>query len=315
MNVLIMADAKRQYFDEAAALLKENGIHTVFGNPLKVGEEDLVCQAQEAETVIAGSERWTRRVMEQCSRLKLIVRCGTGYDGVDIQAASEMGIQVANTPGLNTYAVAEMALSFILALQRKVLVYNEKMKKGQWGPVDARELRGKTVGLLGFGGIAKQLAGLLQPFGCRLLAYDIFQDQETAKKLGVEFTDMGTVISEADIISIHLPLVEDTRYLICRETIEKMKPGCILVNTSRGGVVHTADLCEALKEGKLAGVALDVHEVEPVPKDYDMLGMENVILSPHVASATEEATLQMINASAASVIKFYKEGRAEHVVN
>lgn len=314
-NVLIMADADREYFAQAEQMLEKNKIEYSFGNPLDVGEEALIKQAAGSAAVIAGSERWTKKVLESCKRLKAIVRCGTGYDGVDVNAAKELGIQVANTPGINVYAVAEMALSMILCLQRKLKMYDCAIRQGEWGPLPVRELRGKTVGLIGFGGIARQLARLLSPFDCCLKAYDVCWDGETAEKLGVRFGQPEEIFRTSDIVSLHLPLLPTTRHMICKETLKMMKQECILINTSRGGIVNTEDLCDALKNHVIAGAGLDVHEVEPVPADYGpFLESGRMILSPHVASATWEATAAMIRESVNEVIQFYETGTLTHPV-
>ncbi|MCB6195548.1 phosphoglycerate dehydrogenase [Blautia marasmi] len=314
-NVLILADAKREYFREAERLLKAQGILYRFGDPLKVKEKELADQAKEAQAVIAGSERWTRKVMEKCPELKVIVRCGTGYDGIDMAAASDLGIQVANTPGLNTYAVAEMALSMILTLKRRLLDYDRMVRNGEWEPVPASELRGKTIGLVGFGGVARQLARLLQPFQCRILAYDVYQDKEAAKKLNTAYTNLERVFRDSDVISLHLPLLDETKHLIDKKAFELMKPECIMVNTSRGGIVCTEDLINALDEGRIAGAALDVFEEEPLSDDSELCKSDRIILSPHVASATKETTEQMILVSVKEIIRYYTEGKPENLLN
>lgn len=314
-NVLIMADADRTYFAQAELRLRAKGIAYSFGDPLRAGEEDLIRQAEGSAAVIAGSESWTRRVLENCRNLKAIVRCGTGYDGIDMDAAEELGIQVANTPGINVYAVAEMALSMILCLQRKLKMYDCGMRKGQWGPLKVRELRGKTVGLIGFGGVARQLARLMAPFDCTLKAYDVCRDEAAAEELGVRYGQLEEILRTSDIISLHLPLLPSTKHMICRETLAMMKEECILVNTSRGGIVNTEDLCEALKNHVIAGAGLDVHETEPVPADYSLLLESGVILSPHVASATKETTAAMIQESVNEVVSFFESGTMTHLVH
>lgn len=313
-NVLIMADADRTYFAQAELRLRAKGIAYSFGDPLRAGEEDLIRQAEGSAAVIAGSESWTRRVLENCRNLKAIVRCGTGYDGIDMDAAEELGIQVANTPGINVYAVAEMALSMILCLQRKLKMYDCAIRNGGWGPLPVRELRGKTAGLIGFGGIARQLARLLAPFDCRLKAYDVCWDDAAAEALGVEFGELEEIFSTSDIISLHLPLLPSTKHMICKETLEMMKRECILINTSRGGIVNTEDLCDALRDQVIAGAGLDVHELEPVPADYRPFLEPRLILSPHVASATREAAEAMIQEAVNEVIRFYEEGAPAHLV-
>ena len=313
-NVLIMADAKREYFTQAERMLRKNRIEYSFGDPLDTGEEALIRQAAHSAVVIAGSERWTKNVLMNCKELKAVIRCGTGYDGVDVNAARKLGIQVANTPGINAYAVAEMALSMILCLQRKLKMYDCAIRNGGWGPLPVRELRGKTAGLIGFGGIARQLARLLAPFDCRLKAYDVCWDDAAAEALGVEFGELEEIFSTSDIISLHLPLLPSTKHMICKETLEMMKRECILINTSRGGIVNTEELCDALRDQVIAGAGLDVHELEPVPADYRPFLEPRLILSPHVASATREAAEAMIQEAVNEVIRFYEEGAPAHLV-
>lgn len=313
-NVLIMADTNREYCTQAEQMLRKNGVEYSYGNPLDTGEEALIRQAAHSVAVIAGSEQWTKKVLENCRQLRAIVRCGTGYDGIDVDAAKELGIQVANTPGINAYAVAEMALSMILCLQRKLKMYDHAIRQGEWGPLPVRELKGKKVGLIGFGGIARQLARLLAPFDCCLKAYDVCWDEPAAKELGAKFAQPEEIFRTSDIISLHLPLLPATKHMICKETLEMMKPECILINTSRGGIVNTEDLCDALRDHVIAGAGLDVHEMEPVPADYRPFLTPRLILSPHVASATREAAAAMIQESAEEVIRFYETGTLTHLV-
>jgi D-3-phosphoglycerate dehydrogenase len=314
-KLLVMADMKRQYIESIAGFMEENGFEGVIGDPSEASEDELVRQANGCAAVIAGSEPWTGFVIKALGgSLEVIVRCGTGYDGIDMAAATECGVSVANIPGRNATAVAEMAVSMMLALQRRLKEYDIGMHSGRWSPLEVHELSGKIVGLLGFGVISKHVAKLLSGFGCKLLAYDIVQDNDAADKLGVEFTSFEEVISRSDIISIHLPLTAKTRSLINAAAFRAMKPGCILINTSRGGIVNTADLAAALAAGKMGGAGLDVHETEPIPDNYPLLKFENVILSPHAASSTEEAALDMIRASAEQVVLYFS-GKPFNLIN
>lgn len=245
--------------------------------------------------VIAGGEVWNRQVLEAVKGdLKLLIRNGVGYDKVDVQAATELGIPVAIMPGANAGAVAELAVAMMLDVIRNVSKMNAMMHQGNSTDsyYSTNSLWGKTVGLLGFGNIAKNVVKLLQGFDCKFVAYDIFHDEAFAKQYGVTFGTMEEVLRESDVVSVHLPALPETRWTINRETLAMMKSSAILINTSRGALVCADDLAAALKNKQIAGAGLDVFEGErgdDRPMGYQFLGMDNVILTPHIASATFEA--------------------------
>ncbi len=245
-------------------------------------------------------------MLEACGgTLGCIVRCGTGYDQVDLEAATEQKIAVANTPGQNANAVAEMAFAHMIALKRKLKYYDNLVQKGGWGLSPALELTGKTVGLVGFGAVARKLSGLLSGFGCRILAYDVAYDREALERYQVIPAGLEEIYRESDVISIHVPLLPSTANLIGREAIKKMKDGVILINTSRGGILDIEALREGLDSGKVAGAGLDVHDTEPLPAGYPLLGRDNVILTPHAATSTREAVAHMVDASFARVYQYF----------
>lgn len=303
-KILIMCDMQREYLETIHDILDEHGIDMIIGNPLLIREEELIRQAEDCSFIIAGSERWSRRVLESIRRsVGIIVRCGTGYDGVDIQAATDFGIVVANTPGLNINAVAEMTFSLILALQRKLKAYDCAVRKGNWSSLEVQELSGKNIGFIGFGNIAKKVAMLMSGLECNLLAYDVIKDAQAAKELHVRYAAFGDIVRCADVLSLHLPLNSNTANMINKEVFDVMKIGCILINTSRGRIVNESDLAAALASGRLGGAGLDVHAIEPIPMNSPILKYDNVIVTPHAASSTREAKLQMIHACAMRVIQ------------
>lgn len=250
--------------------------------------------------VIAGGEVWNRQVLEAVKDdLKLLIRNGVGYDKVDIQAATELGIPVAIMPGANAGAVAELAVAMMLDVIRNVSKMNTMMHQGNSTDsyYSTNSLWGKTVGLLGFGNIAKNVVKLLQGFDCKFIAYDIFHDEAFAKKYGVTFGTMEEVLRSSDVVSVHLPALPETYWTINKNTLAMMKPSAILINTSRGALVCADDLAEALKSEKIAGAGLDVFEGErddDRPMGYQFIGMDNVIMTPHIASATFEAYSTMM---------------------
>lgn len=309
-RLLVTADFDESFAAPHLEELKRQGIEMRMADPRKQSEEDLIAAVREwkAQAVIAGSESWTRRVLEACSgTLGCIVRCGTGYDQVDLEAATEQKIAVANTPGQNANAVAEMAFAHMIALKRKLKYYDNLVQGGGWGLSPALELTGKTVGLIGFGAVARKLSGLLSGFGCRILAYDVAYDQEAVKRYHVACVGLEEIYRESDVISIHVPLLPSTANLIGREAIKKMKDGVILINTSRGGILNTAALKEGLDSGKVAGAGLDVHDQEPLPAGFPLLGMDRVILTPHAATATREAVAHMVDACFARVYQYFAQ--------
>lgn len=314
-NLLFLANMDRMYIEQIRDFLQKEKISLTIGDPDRVSESDLIEQAQGHTAVIAGSEFWSRRVLERVSNsIGIIIRCGTGYDGVDIRAALEHGILVANTPGMNLNAVAEMALAFLLALQRRLKDYDRDMRAGKWTPLPARELSGKTIGLIGFGGIARRFARLLCGFGCELIAFDPYPDEAAAKQVGVQLTTWEKVLKNSDAISLHLPLNEQTRGIIDQAAFASMKNGVILINTSRGAVINEDALLQALRDGKVAGAGLDVHTTEPAPSNYRLLTCDNVLLSPHCSSSTEEAYSKMLTACVRQAAQFYRGEKVDNLV-
>lgn len=236
-----------------------------------------------------GLDFYTEEVFANAPDLKVVAKFGVGVDNIDLDAASRHGVKVVNAPGMNSNAVAELTVGFILSLLRTVIPLHKKMEQGLWPRYIGNELQGKTVGLVGFGAISKSVARKLAAFDTKILAYDLYPDHETAKKLGVSLVSLEEIIRESDIISLHIPPSKETYHLFDRTTLSRMKEGSYLINAARGALVDLDDLSEALMSGHLAGAALDAFEVEPLPMDSPIFKCENIILTPHTGAETQES--------------------------
>ncbi|HEX8991926.1 MAG TPA: phosphoglycerate dehydrogenase [Anaerolineales bacterium] len=242
---------------------------------------------------IAGLDGIDANALKAADRLKVIARYGVGVDSVDLPAAREKGIVVTNTPGANSVSVAELALGLMLALARQIPEAVEAVHQGKWPRYAGLSLEGKTVGILGLGAIGRQLARRLAGFDCRLLAYDPFGDPAVARDLHVEMTTLDQVLSAADFVSLHLPLLPDTRGMVNAAFLASMKQGSFLINTSRGEVVDEEALLKALQSGHLKGAGLDAFAVEPPDPSNPLLLLPQVIATPHLGAQTDGATSNM----------------------
>jgi phosphoglycerate dehydrogenase-like enzyme len=214
---------------------------------------------------------------------------GIGTDNIDLSAASRRRIKVSNTPGYSAIAVAEHTLALMLAAARKIPQHEQELRGGRWARLPMTQLHGKTLGLVGFGNIGRQLASLAKGIGMEVWAWTLHPSLKRAEESGIQFVELDPLLSAADVISIHLRASEETRHLIDRQAFQKMKPSCILVNTARASIVDTAALIEALGTGRLAAAALDVYDQEPLPPTDPLLSLSNVVLSPHNSGMTPEA--------------------------
>jgi D-3-phosphoglycerate dehydrogenase len=242
---------------------------------------------------IAGLDGIDANALKAADRLKVISRYGVGVDSVDLDAARAKGIVVTNTPGANSVSVAELALGLILALARQIPEAVEAVHQGKWPRYAGFSLEGKTIGILGLGAIGKQLARRLQGFDCKILAFDPLADAAFAKENHIELTAMDEVIGQADFVSLHLPLLPETRCLVNDAFLNKMKKGSFLVNTSRGEVIDESALFRALQTGHLRGAGMDAFTVEPPDPRNPLLELPQVIATPHLGAMTDGATSNM----------------------
>jgi D-3-phosphoglycerate dehydrogenase len=261
------------------------------GRPL--GSADLARLLPGVDGYIAGVDVVDRQALAAADRLRVIARYGVGVDGVDLAAARERGIVVTNTPGANAVSVAELTIVMILALARQLTDAVAATRRGAWPRLAGTALAGKTVGLLGLGAVGRQVARRLSGFDCRVMAHDPAVTSAVADAIGAELAPMDEVVAAADFLSLHLPLTPQTRTVVDATFLARMKPGAYLVNTSRGELVDEVALAEAIRGGRLRGAAVDVFTTEPPPADHPLLGLPQVLATPHCGAHTDDATNAM----------------------
>ncbi len=266
-------------------------IYNPTGKPLTSAEVEKLLPGIDG--YIAGLDDINVHALAAADHLKVISRYGVGVDNVDLLAARQKGIIVTNTPGANSVSVAELALGLMLALARQIPEAVEAVHHGKWPRYAGISLEGKTVGILGLGAIGKQLARRLVAFDCSILAFDPYADVEFARDNHVELTSMDEVIATSDFVSLHLPLLPETRGLVNEAFLSNIKKGAFLVNTSRGEVVDEAALLQALRCGQLRGVGLDAFSQEPPDPNNPLLALPQVIATPHLGAQTDGATSNM----------------------
>lgn len=261
------------------------------GRPLSSGQ--LAAVLPGVDGYIAGLDTIDAGALAAADSLRVIARYGVGTDNVDLAAARGRGIVVTNTPGANAGAVAELTVTLMLLLARPVLTAAAETRAGGWPRMPGLSLSGKTVGLVGFGAIGRAVARLLGGFDCRLLAADPWADEAMAARLGVELAPLAVLLEESDLVSLHAPATPETRRMVDRAFLARMRRGAALVNTARGELVDEIALHEALVTGHLRGVALDAFAVEPPGADNPLLALPNVIATPHMGAHTDGATTAM----------------------
>jgi D-3-phosphoglycerate dehydrogenase len=274
--------------EEGIKLLKEIGRVDV---KIGLSPEQLLREVGEYDVlVVRSATKVTREVIEAGRNLKLIARAGAGLDNIDLEAAAARDIKVINSPESVTAAVAELTIGLMLSLARRIPRADRGMKLGLWEKSEliGTELRGKTLGIVGTGRIGRAVGYKAKAFLMDLLAYDIVMNEEFRERTGCRYVDLQTLLRESDFVTLHVALTPQTRHMIGRRELSLMKPTAFLINTSRGEIVDETALVEALREGRIAGAALDVYEREP-PTDSPLLKLENVILTPHIGASTIEA--------------------------
>jgi D-3-phosphoglycerate dehydrogenase / 2-oxoglutarate reductase len=297
--------------------LRAAGFELVYpAKAAQMTEEELLPALAGIDASLAGSEPYTRRVLEANPTLKVIARVGVGYDAVDLAAATDHAVAVTITPGANHDAVAEHTFALLLALAKDLVNQHTGTKALRWPRKTTLPLRGRTLGLAGLGRIGKAVALRGECFGMKLLAFEPFPDPEFVRRHQVTLLSFDQLLAESDYLSLHLPLTPDSSDLINKQTLSRMKPTAFLINTARGGLVWEADLFDALKNQRLAGAALDVFEPEPPDPKNPLLTLANVILTPHAAGGDTKSRDDMANMAAQSIVALSKgEWPAEQVVN
>ncbi len=261
-------------------------------------EEVLLQTVPDVEgIIIRANGKVTRRLMQAAPRLKVVGRHGVGVEAIDRLAAADLGIIIVNTPNANDESVAEHCLGMMLVLAKRLHEADRALRAGDW---EARyrligvELEGKTLGLVGFGNIGRRIARMAHfGLGMAIMYHDVVSFPEAERELGAKRASLDQVLSQADVVSVHVPLLKETHGLIGEAALRRMKPGAFLINSARGAVVDPAALLRALQEGWIGGAGLDVFDPEPLPKDHALLALDNVVLSPHMAAHTDEGLYRM----------------------
>ncbi|HEY7763820.1 MAG TPA: hydroxyacid dehydrogenase [Aestuariivirgaceae bacterium] len=265
-------------------------------------DEAGMCKAAErADAILIRTSRLSKAAIEGAKRLKVVARHGVGYDNIDVEALTMRGIPLALVGNVNSISVAEHALYLLLACMKDGMSYDRAMRRGAWSVRDslgARDLSGKTLLIVGFGRIGREVAARAKAFGMKISAYDPWVSAIGPDEQIRFHTDLQAAVKEADAVSLHLPLTPGTAKLFSRALIETMKPDAVLVCTARGGLIDETALAEALKAGRLKAAGLDVFETEPPPLDHPLFGLDTVILSPHSAALTDECAQRMAVVSA-----------------
>lgn len=260
----------------------------------KISHDELLASIGEFDALMVRSaSKVTKDVIDKAEKLKIIGRAGVGVDNIDINAATERGIIVINSPGGNTIAATEHTMAMMLSLARNIPVANATTHKGEWNRKQyvGVELKDKTLGVIGMGRIGSGVAKRALAFDMKVIAYDPYINEERAKALGVTVGTLDEVITEADFITVHMPLTPQTKGMIAMPQMQKMKKGVRLINCARGGIIDEKDLAQAVKDGIVAGAAIDVFTSEPIPADHPLIGVPGIVLTPHLGASTVEAQI------------------------
>ncbi len=301
---------------EGIDILKEAGLEVE--EHLGLSPDDLKKIIGEADgLVIRSNTKVTQDLVDSASNLKVVGRAGTGLDNVDIPACNKKGIVVMNTPGGNTNSAAEHTIAMMLALTRHIPQATASMKAGKWEKkkFQGQEVAGKTLGIIGSGRIGGIVSQLAKGLKMKVMAYDPYMNPEMAEKLGIEIVDLDKLLANADYVSVHTPLTDETRGMLNKDMFDKMKPTAMVLNCARGGIVNEADLYDALTSGKLAGAALDVFEKEPTTIENPLFQLKNFICTPHLGASTREAQENVAVAVARQIADYLIKGEVRNAVN
>jgi D-3-phosphoglycerate dehydrogenase len=294
----------------------DDGVEKLTSAHFKVDVEPSISSRELAEViseydvvVVRSRTKVTRSIIERGKRLKVVARAGSGLDNIDLKAAENQGVTVLNTPEAASDSVAELTIGLMLAVSRRIAYADRTVKDGQWLKKDLEGslLKGKTLGLIGLGNIGTKVAAIAKAMGMKILITKRTPpSHETLRLLEAEFVPLGQLLGQSDVVSVHVPLTDQTQRMISAKELNLMKDGAVLVNTARGGIVEETALLMALKSNKLGGAALDVYEVEP-PVNIELLRMPNVVCTPHIGAQTAEAQKTASILLAEKIIRFFKE--------
>ena len=295
-------------FCNSPSLIAELSSHfpnTVFNEKDRyLSGSELVSFLADADAALIGRDSIDAELIRSLPNLKMISKYGVGLDNLDQDAMRQASIELRVTPGTNRRSVAELTLGFMIGLCHNIFSGSEELKSGSWRRDGGQELTGKTVGIIGCGNVGQELIRLLQPFQCRVWVRDIADRSEFCRDFGAVETGLDEIIEEVDILTLHVPLTENTENLIDKSVLKKMKSSAFLVNTSRGRVVHQGDLHHALVAGEIAGAGLDVFWEEP-PTESEFLRLPNLMVTPHIGGNAREAVLAMGRAAIHNLVEYF----------
>ncbi len=308
MNIVMLEPlgVKPEALEAAFASFKDAG-HAVTLCTAKLTEEEKIARAKDADIFVIANSPLTAAVINAAEHLKMVCVAFTGIDHVDLEACKAKDVRVCNAQGYATEATAEVAIGMMLSCLRNLVPYDKVVREGGvLAGYKHNTLQGKTVGIVGTGAIGCRVMELAKAFGCKILAYSKSQRQ-AALDLGAEYVDLETLFAESDIVSLHTPLNAETKGLVSRELIAKMKETAILINCARGAVVDSEALADALNEGRIHAAGIDVYEMEPpIPAEHPLLNAKNAYLTPHVGFFSEESLLDRLGIVIANVDAFLK---------
>lgn len=311
-RVLITSRSFGQVSDEPLNILKESGFEVNFYND-KYNEEMFLSIIGDYDALIIGAHEFSEKAIEKAKKLKIVCKHGTGTDNIDLQAAKKHNVCITNVPAVNSDAVADLAFSLMLDVARRVSFAAGEVKKGLWKNVTGTDVCYKTLGLIGFGAIAKKVAKRAYGFGMKVLTYDPYITDIPDEFPHVSLASFEDILKQADFISVHVPLSDGTKNLIDREEMKLMKKGSFIINTSRGGIVNEEALYEYVKNGHLSGAGLDVTVKEP-PVDSPLLMLDNVTIVPHIGMYSKEAINAVSVICARNAVKALKGQQPDHIV-
>ncbi len=287
-------------------------------NPLKT-EDDVIQAAHDADAIIFAFAPITARVLDALPKVRVAVRNGVGYDALDVHAATERGIWVANVPDYCIPEVADHAMAMLLGLARKLLPLDASVRRGEFNAITAsrpiNRIEGKTLGLIGMGRIGREVARRAKGFGLNVLVFDKYLSPENAEAAGATLASFDDVMSHSDFISVHTPLTSETRHMVNAEAIRKMKKSAYLINVARGAIIDTVALAQALMQGEIAGAGIDVFEAEPLPEDHPLRSAPNTLLNPHAAWYSEESLTQLQTSAGEEVARVLRGEPLKNPVN
>ncbi len=314
-KILITSQSFGKNSQEPIKYLQDNQCELHFVQKGHLKSEELVPLIKGIDGMIIGIDQVDRKVIEASDQLKIICMHGTGTDHIDVEAATKKGILVANAPGGNNNAVAELTVGLMLNITRHIHASDASIRKYQWKRKIGSEITGKKIGIVGVGNIGGRVIELLAGFDVEVLAYDRSRNFKFENGLKGEYVSLEQLIKESDIISLHLPLNEQTQDMISKNELEMMKNTAYLINTSRGGLINEADLYDALVNQKIAGAALDAFEHEPLQEDSKLRELENVVMTAHIAASTYESANLVDKINAETIVSVLLKNKNINVIN